>query len=665
MIAQLSPHVADLIAAGEVVERPASVVKELLENALDAGAKNITLEIQNGGITYIRMTDDGKGMAEEDAVIAFKRHATSKIRDESDLQAIGTLGFRGEALAAISAVSRIELYTKERDCLSGTYVQLEGGVISKTEETGCPDGTTFIVRDLFYNTPARMKFLRKDFTEAGYILGVVHKAAMSHSDVRFSCIRDGKKVFSTPGDGKLFSAVYQVFGKELAREMVEAQKVELDGITVSGYVSKPHCARANRSLQIFFVNGRPVKSGILQAALEESYRNRIITGKYPLCALEIELPLSWVDVNVHPAKVEVKFFQEKKVFQAVYLCCQNALKTDDNIPELRAKEENSSVLYPKREDHVTDFQQEMTMPTVAPAAALKTEKPEIPTVEKLAAPEKKSFARSVFVPDFVPPVRSASSFRQDGQPAVSKEEIEIGQVPWQPEKKKTYQPFVEREEMPPLPSEKQQPVLASQTAERPSAPLEGESVIPKVRVIGECFHTYILAEDAQGLLLIDKHAAHERIIFNQLRQTTDIPTQVLLTPQIVNLSREETAVLQEGLEEIRKIGFEIEPFGENSFIIRQQPAYLDAGDLSAVISEMAFKLENHRDVTPDRLDDLIHTVSCKAAIKGGSHTSEYELEDLCRRVLSDPEVTACPHGRPVTVRLTKYEIDKMFKRVNQ
>lgn len=657
VIRELSSHVADLIAAGEVVERPASVVKELVENALDAGAENITLEIQNGGITYIRITDDGKGMAQDDAKIAFKRHATSKIWEEQDLQAIGTLGFRGEALAAISAVSRIDLFTKEKGKIEGTHVKVEGGIIQEIEEAGCPEGTTFIIRDLFYNTPARMKFLRKDFTEAGYVLGVVQKAAMSYPSVRFTCIKDGKKVFSTPGDGKLFSALYNVFGKKLAADLLKAAPYEKDGIQVSGYISKPYCARANRSMQVFFVNGRYIKSGLIQAAMEESYRNRMITGKYPLGTLNIQLPFSWVDVNVHPAKTEVKFSQEKKVFEAVYICCKNALEQDANRPEIRAKEDKK---LPK-EDNLIPFQEKITVTT-----------PE-EKKEKTFSPVDRTFLSS----EGISTGGAAGILKQASHGESNSEKgIYIERVDWQPPEpnKPTWKPYIEVDEQVPEKNQEnvsypKDPVREIEKTERTANITESvkreQPLIPNTRVVGECFHTYILVEEEDGLILIDKHAAHERILFNQLRKTTDIPIQVLLSPEVVNLSREEAAVLAEGLEEIRKIGFEIEPFGENSFIVRQIPSYIEAGDVAATLSEMAFKLQNRRSATPDRLDDLIHTVSCKAAIKGGSTTSSYELQNLCDRVLSDPEVTSCPHGRPVTVHLTKYEIDKMFKRVNQ
>lgn len=600
VIQELDSHMANLIAAGEVVERPSSVCKELVENAIDAGAAQITVEIENGGITYLRICDNGCGMSPEDAPIAFRRHATSKIRTREDLNAIGTLGFRGEALAAICAVSRIDLFTKQPGCMEGTHLMAEGGKITLNEPAGCPDGTTFIIRDLFYNTPARMKFLKKDFTEAGYVVSVVEHAAESHPEIAFRCIRDGKDVFHSPGNGSLKNAVFSVFGMELSKNLIEVPERELNGVKVWGYISKPHAPRANRTYQHFFVNGRFIKSKLIQAAMEEAYRNSIITGKFPYGCICMQMPLSQVDVNVHPAKTEVKFAYEKEIFSAVYGACKNALAGDDNIPEIQAKPEKKPA-------------EIMREPPKKPVVS---SMPHVPssTPNKPPAPRRNGFLPFIDVDD--------------------NDEQALG-VP---------------HEKPTVPAE-QPPVLTPEP--------------PRARVIGTCFDTYILAEDETGLLLIDKHAAHERILFNSLRKQADIPTQILLQPVVADLSPEEYAAMSGGMEQVQALGFALEPFGQHSIAVREAPAYLDAGDIAAAVSEMAQKLIDSRAPVPDRLDDLIHTVSCKAAIKAGMQTSMKELQSLCDRVLSDPEVTCCPHGRPVTVRLTKYELDKMFKRVNQ
>ena len=647
IIHELSPHLADLIAAGEVVERPASVAKELIENAIDAGATRITVEIENGGITYLRIADNGCGMSAEDAPVAFRRHATSKLRTEADLAAIGTLGFRGEALAAISSVTRIDLFTRQTGAIAGLHLHLEAGEIQVQEEAGCPEGTTMVVRDLFYNTPARMKFLKKDFTEAGYILGVVQHAALSHPEIAFTLIRDGKQVFTTDGKGKLIAPVFAVFGKEMTASMIEVPRTERNSMTVYGYIVKPHAGRPNRSMQHFFVNGRYVKSRLMQAALEEAYRNAIITGKYPSGAVFLELPLAAVDVNVHPAKTEVKFSQEKPVFEAVYVACKNAIMANDNMPHIEHKEKKPSAASPQESAPVYEQQRfALAKPVAQPAASAKADD-DVPDLEDFL----------VAVPPRAQKPRSFGMYA--AAPRILQDETEprlTGRV--NVEDNRLFSQFDKSEKAPAAPTELSMPQQAPERQQLD--PLD-----TGVRVIGECFNTYLIAEDKDGLILIDKHAAHERILFNKLRVETEMPQQELLTPVVVELTGEEAAAIQSQIEDIRKAGFAIDPFGENSFAVRSVPAYLDSGDVPGVISELAEKAMNSRATVPDRLDDLIHTVACKAAIKAGKATSMTELQDLCDRVLGDDNVRSCPHGRPTMVRLTKYELDKLFKRVNQ
>lgn len=644
IIHELSPHLADLIAAGEVVERPASVAKELIENAIDAGSTRITVEIENGGITYLRIADNGCGMSAEDAPVAFRRHATSKLRTEADLAAIGTLGFRGEALAAISAVTRIDLFTRQAGAIAGLHLHLEAGELQAQEEAGCPEGTTMVVRDLFYNTPARMKFLKKDFTEAGYILSVVQHAALSHPEIAFTLIRDGKQVFTTDGRGKLLTPVFSVFGKEMTANMIEVPRTERNGMTVYGYIVKPHAGRPNRSMQHFFVNGRYVKSRLMQAALEEAYRNAIITGKYPSGAVFLELPLAAVDVNVHPAKIEVKFSQEKPVFEAVYVACKNAIMANDNMPHIEHKEKAAPTDKPQEPAPVYE-QQRFAVPRAAesPAVCAAKKHDDVPDLEDFL----------VAVPPRAQKPRSFGMYA--AAPRILQEE---------PEPHPVYQPDIAASRLAETDRDSEK-LPAVHTESQPSEPQKMEPLDSGARVIGECFQTYLIAEDKDGLILIDKHAAHERILFNKLRAETEMPQQELLTPVIVELTGEEAAAIQAQIEDIRKAGFAIDPFGENSFAVRSVPAYLDSGDVQSVIGELAEKAMNSRATVPDRLDDLIHTVACKAAIKAGKATSLTELQDLCDRVLGDEDVRSCPHGRPTTVRLTKYELDKMFKRVNQ
>ena len=647
IIHELSPHLADLIAAGEVVERPASVAKELIENAIDAGATRITVEIENGGITYLRIADNGCGMSAEDAPVAFRRHATSKLRTEADLAAIGTLGFRGEALAAISSVTRIDLFTRQTGAIAGLHLHLEAGEIQVQEEAGCPEGTTMVVRDLFYNTPARMKFLKKDFTEAGYILGVVQHAALSHPEIAFTLIRDGKQVFTTDGKGKLIAPVFAVFGKEMTASMIEVPRTERNGMAVYGYIVKPHAGRPNRSMQHFFVNGRYVKSRLMQAALEEAYRNAIITGKYPSGAVFLELPLAAVDVNVHPAKTEVKFSQEKPVFEAVYVACKNAIMANDNMPHIEHKEKKPSAASPQESASVYEQQRfAVAKPVAQPAASAKADD-DVPDLEDFL----------VAVPPRAQKPRSFGMYA--AAPRILQDETEprlTGRI--NVEDDRLFSQFDKSEKAPAAPTELSMP---QQAPERQQL----EPLDTGARVIGECFNTYLIAEDKDGLILIDKHAAHERILFNKLRAETEMPQQELLTPVVVELTGEEAAAIQSQIEDIRKAGFAIDPFGENSFAVRSVPAYLDSGDVPGVISELAEKAMNSRATVPDRLDDLIHTVACKAAIKAGKATSLTELQDLCDHVLGDDNVRSCPHGRPTMVRLTKYELDKLFKRVNQ
>lgn len=648
IIHELSPHLADLIAAGEVVERPASVAKELIENAIDAGATRITVEIENGGITYLRIADNGCGMSAEDAPVAFRRHATSKLRTEADLAAIGTLGFRGEALAAISSVTRIDLFTRQTGAIAGLHLHLEAGEIQVQEEAGCPEGTTMVVRDLFYNTPARMKFLKKDFTEAGYILGVVQHAALSHPEIAFTLIRDGKQVFTTDGKGKLIAPVFAVFGKEMTASMIEVPRTERNSMTVYGYIVKPHAGRPNRSMQHFFVNGRYVKSRLMQAALEEAYRNAIITGKYPSGAVFLELPLAAVDVNVHPAKTEVKFSQEKPVFEAVYVACKNAIMANDNMPHIEHKEKKPSAASPQESASVYEQQRfAVAKPVAQPAASAKADD-DVPDLEDflVAVPPRAQKPRSFGMYAAAPRI-----LQDEAEPRLT------GRV--NVEDNRLFSQFDKPEKAPAAPTELS--TAPQQAPERQQL----EPLDTGARVIGECFNTYLIAEDKDGLILIDKHAAHERILFNKLRVETEMPQQELLTPVVVELTGEEAAAIQSQIEDIRKAGFAIDPFGENSFAVRSVPAYLDSGDVPGVISELAEKAMNSRATVPDRLDDLIHTVACKAAIKAGKATSLTELQDLCDRVLGDDNVRSCPHGRPTMVRLTKYELDKLFKRVNQ
>ena len=625
----LSPHLADLIAAGEVVERPASVVKELVENAFDAGARTVTVELRGGGATYLRVTDDGCGMAPEDAGIAFLRHATSKLHYEQGLEAIGTMGFRGEALAAISAVSHITLTTRQRGAASGTHMTLDAGDIQDMYETGCPEGTTMIVRDLFFNTPARRKFLKSDRAEGAACAAAALRCALGRPDVSVRCIRDGEEVFFSPGDNKLDSCVYSLLGRDLAMSLLPCEG-EADGARVHGFISSPAAGRGSRAQQYFFCNGRWIRSAALQAALEQAYRNTLLVGRFPACVLYVELSCAAVDVNVHPAKTEVKFTHERAVFDAVYYGARAALEAEKAPVTTLAKAAARPAPAPKADPFVPAAPKAAPAAPAAPAfAPARTYAPAAPAEETAAlrSPTASAFAAPRVAP---PPVFSAPAHPMPATPAA-----QIVQTAIEPE------------------------------AETPS-PLESAAppAEPPARLIGEAMHTYILVEKGETLILIDKHAAHERINFDRLRQSpADIPSQTLLEPLPFTPDASDADVLQQYGNVLAELGFTLEPFGRNDYILRGVPAQLDAADALPALEEICAQLRHgaHMDAQSVR-DEVLKTVACKAAIKAGWQTEPEELLRLADAVCAG-EVKYCPHGRPVAVTLTRRELDKLFKRI--
>ena len=637
----LQPHVADMIAAGEVVERPASVVKELVENSLDAGAKNITVEIRGGGATYIRVTDDGCGMAPEDAGVAFLRHATSKLHDEKGLEAISTMGFRGEALAAISAVSKIELNTRRRGDASGTRVVLEAGDIQEMFAAGCPDGTTMTVRDLFYNTPARLKFLKSDRSEASACQLAALRCALGHPEVSIRFIKDRNEEFFTPGDGKQESCVYSLMGRDMATQMLRCTG-ENNGIRVTGFVSSPAYGKGNRSAQFFFCNGRFIKSQLLQAAVEQAYRNTLLTGRYPACALYIELGYGSVDVNVHPAKTEVKFSEERKVFDAVHYAVLSALAGERQTAEIKLSESTKKAVGAK-----PDFYQSMSAEKFRESgyAAPKPVQPQPAAVTATAVP---SLRPPVSAARPVQPVQMslrAESAEYETEPKPENSRI----LPEKPEKSETVPAF--SQDMP------------AKAVEKPVQNVESRP-IPDHKIVGEALKTYIIVEQDDKLILIDKHAAHERMIFDRLKaQEREIMAQNLLIPVTIHPNGDDMDAITENAALLYELGFEIEPFGERELIVRAVPADMDAGDVPAAIEEICEKLR--RGKCPDAQsarDEILHTVACKAAIKAGWDTHPKELEAVVDAVISG-QVRYCPHGRPVSVTLTRKELDKQFKRI--
>ncbi len=663
-IQQLDPHVADLIAAGEVVERPASAVKELIENAIDAGADSITVEIQRGGMSYLRVTDNGSGIEAEDCLTAFLRHATSKIRTEYDLEAIGTLGFRGEALAAIASVSRVELMTRTRGAAAGTALLLDGGVVRTREEVGCPVGTTMIVRDLFFNTPARQKFLKRDSAEGSAVTAVVQHAALSHPEVSFRYLREGKEELHTPGDGSLKSAVYAVLGRDLALGFLPC-KGSGEDITVEGFVSQPVCCRGSRSSQFFFVNGRYIKSRTAQAALEQAYQNRRMVGRFPGCVLHLTTKLSGVDVNVHPTKTEVKFANEKKLFDAVYYAVKAALDAQMDAPKAALEPERKPER-PASHDTVTPNQTflrsiptgglEGTLRSTATAEysadAPRRKLEEVPlgqTVQQERPPEKRPpLVIHRHVERFMPQAQNISA-KSEAAPVKTGEPAE--------------------EKAPPRPASAP-PVSERQSIEVLEQPVESvepkEEVTPDTpswRMAGEVLNTYIIVERGDEVWMIDKHAAHERINFDRLKARHHKPMQqVLLTPLVVRLSPEEMAALTEALDILQEFGFEVENFGGNSLIVRQAPDDLPADAVESALEEIAGKLLTTGTADPDAArDEVLHTMACKSAIKGGWNTSREELLAICEAVMSG-QVHYCPHGRPVAIKITKRDLEKQFKR---
>ena len=626
-ILQLSQHVANLIAAGEVVERPASVVKELLENAVDAGASKITVEIRDGGMTFLRVTDNGCGMEASDARTAFLRHATSKLRSAEDLAAIETMGFRGEALAAIASVSRIDLMTKTADSLSGTSLHLEAGTITEESEVGCPDGTTIIVRDLFYNTPARMKFMKSDTVEGGRVAAAVQMQTLAHPEVAFTFIRDGKQILATPGDGALQSAVYCVYGRECAK-MVKVES-RWESYTLTGYVSKPTDSRPSRSLQTFFVNDRPVQSKLLIRALEEAYRNQIMVGKFPACVLHLKVPANAVDVNVHPAKTEVKFLSEKAVFDCVHYGVLAALNQQTDRPQVQFKPAPQPVAAPKPAPQMPPKQQSFfrTMTTEeykvfsgvlkdAPQPKKEAAAATAAAVERqMTAPIKEFVVKPVITPDPVPANPQPAPSAPRPEPEIVQEEIAMPkEIPW--------------------------------------------------RMVGELYNSYIIVEQGEEAFLIDKHAAHERILFEKLKANQEtISSQMLLAPVPVRLNAEGAAELLANKTLLQELGFEIDEFGDNTVLLRQIPMDLSP-DMAAEAAESlaADLLSGRRESASTVRDELLHTVACKAAIKAGWDSDEKELLVLVKQVMAREDLKYCPHGRPICVTLSKKQLEKQFKR---
>ena len=628
----LDKAVSNMIAAGEVVERPASVVKELLENAMDAGAKHIVVEIKAGGISYIRVADDGYGMSREDAETCLVRHATSKIFTAEDLEGIETLGFRGEALASIAAVSRLEIYTRAQGEDLGTHLSADCGEEVELSDAGCPVGTTVIVRDLFCSTPARMKFLKKDFTEAGYIADILNRLALSHPDISFKFINNGKEALFTSGDGDLSACVYAVYGKEMKEAMRPVSFCE-DEVAVSGLVASGLIARPNRNMQNFFINGRYVKSAMLAHAVEEAYKNEIMVGKFPACVLSLSVNPKMVDINVHPTKLEVKFADEKQMYHCVYWAVKNALTQETRIPEVQTPPKTSV------------FPAVVEKPKVA--EPIRVEAKPAPKIPEETKPEMKPMKKPSFsmreptagvwpIPELIPPELPKTE-EKIAEP-ITNEEAEI--ILFE-EKKETVQPERESEET--------------------------KDEAPVYQICGQVFDTYIIVEKDGEMLLVDQHAAHERLRYEELLsqyRNRSIVSQTMLIPAVVNLSAQEMATYREYRETLDALGFETEEFGKQSVAIRMTPEELAERDLGELLLEILTMIANSRkNISEDLVSRMLYSIACKGAIKANHRLHEEEMKALLDAVFSLSGINTCPHGRPITISFTKTFIEKQFKRI--
>ena len=666
----LDRQVAELIAAGEVVERPASVIKELVENSIDAGATQITVEIQNGGITFMRVTDNGCGISREDIKTAFLRHATSKVDKVDDLESIATLGFRGEALASIAAVARVELLTCKKGETGSKYA-ISGGEEEFIEDAGCPVGTTIIVRDLFFNTPARMKFLKKDVSEANAVAGVIDKIALSHPEISFRFIRDGKNTLTTPGDNDLKATVYAVFGREFANSLIKVDYA-FNNMSVSGFVGSPLSARANRNMQHFYINGRYIKSKNLMAALEQACKNSVMVGKFPSCVLNLSIPFNLVDINVSPSKTEARFADERAVFNIVYYAVKSALTEGDNRPEIKTHRITPNAIQGEQISlHKTEAETKQISIIDNPLNNFEPEKSSQPQSFSSAyindtdfasntinlAPKSSASDEQPLVMRSEPVVKYSASLGKKNIDVFYADEDEIKEISAQPIQHQN-DDSGERDQSTETVAEPTTPqVLAAESA------ADNDTDLPEIRIIGEAFTTFILAEYGDSVVFIDKHAAHERILFEKIRQS-EHDSQMLLEPIAVPLAKEEYAAILDNIDLIIRTGFDIEDFGASSVIVRAVPTVLVGEDIKNLVYEMAGGFtDNKNSVEIEKLDWLYHNIACRAAIKAGLRSNPAEMAALAERIIRYDDIKYCPHGRPVAFILTKKELEKQFGRL--
>lgn len=656
-IAVLSKEISELIAAGEVIERPASVVKELIENAIDAEAKHITVEIKHGGTTYMRVADDGSGIASEDVPTAFFRHATSKIHDRKDLESIYTLGFRGEALASIAAVSKVTLLTKRREDDYGTHYEIIGGTpTGEPEQGGCPDGTTILIRDLFFNVPVRQRFMKKDVTEANAVSQIVQKIALSHPEISFQMIRDNRMEFCTDGNGDLYAAIYALFGKEFAHDLIPVQYD--DGfLRVSGYVGKPLYSKSNRTFQHFFINGRYIRSRVCSVALESAYQNLIMTGKFPTCVLMLEMLPVDLDVNVHPAKAEVRFTSEKNVADSLFFAVKNALLENGLIYDFQFRHNAQDWT---KQPAVSTPMQQPTLPHLKepsdPFASKAEPEVESPPPPQTIYPTQYHYDIGETMAALMPEETRPAAL-ENPQAEHTESELELGQ-------NAEFELLPEESALPetilPLPTTTSEPSV-------PESLPEKQTILPEIRVIGEVFQNYILAEipAEQKLVIFDKHAAHERVIFERLKSGAAKQYQQLLMQKTETLlPMDEFALMQEQTEQLANMGFSFD-FSNPPFLrTTAVPTFLQSLNIDEIVTEIAHNFALGK-INPQTayLDDLLHTMACKAAIKAHDKNDLAELQELAQIVYADEQVRHCPHGRPVMFVIKKHELEKQFKRV--
>ncbi len=650
----LDKSVYELIAAGEVIERPSSVIKELAENSIDAGAASITVEIKRGGISYLRVTDDGCGISHEDIPTAFMRHATSKVYTQDDLDSINTLGFRGEALASVCAVSRVELLTKQREDQLGSIYRIEAGEPVEYDRAGCADGTTIIIRDLFYNTPARLKFLKKDVTEGNYCASVIEKLALSHPGISFRFIRDGRQTMLSSGDGEYYSAVYAVFGKQFAAGLIPVENV-YQNTAVTGYVSSPLFTRANRSMQNFFVNGRSVKSPLCCAALEEAFRNTIMVGKFPSCVLCVNTDPSQVDANIHPTKTEVRFTNEKIVFDAVYFAVKNALMGYDESREIKLN------TVPARTENIPQPERARTSEPLRTASAQVIEEPP----KTMPIPSGRD---AVIYPQEKREPPKFTLRQETPQPAQFTQPLPAAEQTYMPELVPAKKPEPRETPLADLPgfaflSEKSFEKKPEPVPQEPTPEIPQERPKEQIRVVGELFKTYIVCESTEGMILIDKHAAHERVNFERLKKGFDSSAQLLMQPEEVYLTPEEFNGMSEYADKLAQVGIIME-FTDGKARVTGLPQMLDKVPPAEIVECIAkIVSQGNTNAEGELFDDMLHTVACKASIRGNEDNDILELQVLAQEVFNNPDIRYCPHGRPVMTQISRKQIERYFGRV--